>query len=119
LQELLDPRVRGEQLQRFILSFLFMHQVVLNQRGLQPILDALHFSLTTITLPQFGDLPLTRISSSITTMRPADDVVLESAELTGMDAFEEVANIGDISRLQDSLKERLVEIVRRQTPEFA
>jgi hypothetical protein len=118
LQELLDPRVRGEQLQRFILSFLFMHQVVLNQRGLQPILDALHFSLTTITLPQFGDLPLTRISSSITTMRPADDVVLESAELTGMDAFEEVANVGDISRLQDSLKERLVEIVRRQTPEL-
>jgi len=119
LQELLDPRVRGEQLQRFILSYLFMHEIVINQKGLQPILDALHFSLTTIKHPGFGELPMTRIASAITTMRPADDVVLESAELTGVDAFEEVVNLDDISRLQDSLKERLLEIVRHQTPAFA
>ena len=75
-------------------------------------------SITTTKLAQFGDLPITRIASSITTMRPADDVVLESAELTGMDAFEEVANADDTSRLQDSLKERLLEIVRQQTPEL-
>jgi len=119
LQELLDPRVRGEQLQRFILSYLFMHQVVLNQRGLQPILDALHFSITTIKTASFGELPITRIASRVTTMRPEDSVVLESAELTGMDAFEEVANVDDISRLPDSVKERLLEIVRQQAPEFA
>jgi hypothetical protein len=118
LQELLDPRVRGEQLQRFILSYLFMNQVVLNQRGLGPILEALHISLTTARIPQFGDLPLTRIASRITTMRPADDIVLESAELTGMDAFEEVVNVDDIARLDDSLKQRLLEVVRQQTPEM-
>ena len=119
LQELLDPRVRGEQLQRFILSYLFMHQIVTNQRGLLPIFEALHFSLTTVRLPQFGELPITRVASHITTMRPSDAVVLESAELTGMDAFEEIANVDDIARLQDSAKERLLEIVRLQTPEFA
>lgn len=118
LQELLDPRVRGEQLQRFILSYLFMHQVVTNQRGLHPILDALHFSVTTTKTPHFGDLPITRIASNVTTMRPADSVVLESAELTGMDAFEEVANVDDIARLEDSFKERLLEVVRQQTPEL-
>ena len=119
LQELLDPRVRGEQLQRFILSYLFMHQVVINQKGLQPILGALHFSITTIKLAQFGDLPITRIASRVTTARPTDAVVLESAELTGVDAFEEIVNVDDIGRLQDSLKERLLEIGRQQTPEFA
>ena len=118
LQEVLDPRVRGEQLQRFILSYLFMQQIVNNHRGLLPIFEALHFSLTTVRLPQFGDLPITRIASRITTMRPSDAVVLESAELTGMDAFEEVANVDDIARLEDSPKERLLEIVRQQTPEL-
>ena len=118
LQELLDPRVRGDQLQRFILSYLFMNQVVINQRALLPILDALHFSITTVKVPAFGDLPITRVASSITTMRPSDDVVLQSAELTGMDAFEEVANVGDIARLQDSIKERLLDLVRQQTPEL-
>jgi hypothetical protein len=118
LQELLDPRVRGEQLQKFILSYLFLQQIVTNQRGLLPIFEALHFSITTVRLPQFGELPITRIASDITTMRPSDTVVLESAELTGMDAFEEVANVDDIARLQDSPKERLLEIVRQQMPEF-
>jgi hypothetical protein len=118
LQDVLDPRVRGEQLQRFILSYLFMHQVVTNQQGLFPVLDALHFSITTTTAPQFGDLPITRIASSVTTSRPADDVVLESAEITGMDAFEEIANVDDITRLQDSFKERLLDVVRQQTPEL-
>jgi hypothetical protein len=118
LPELLDPRVRGEQLQRFILSYLFLHQIVTNQRGLLPIFEALHFSITTIKTPQFGDLPITRIASNITTMRPSDAVVLESAELTGMDAFEEVANVDDLARLKDSPKERLLEIVRQQIPEF-
>ena len=118
LPELLDPRVRGEQLQKFILSYLFMQQIVTNQRGLLPIFEALHFSLVTIKLPQFGDLPITRIASSITTMRPSDTVVLESAELTGMDAFEEIANVDDIARLPDAAKERLLEIVRQQMPEF-
>lgn len=118
LQELLDPRIRGEQLQRFILSYLFMHQVVSHQQGLLPILDALHFSVTTTKVPPFGELPITRIASHITTMRPSDAVVLESAELTGMDAFEEVANADDISGLKDSFKERLLEIVRQQTPEL-
>ena len=118
VQEVLDPRVRGEQLQKFILSYLFMQQIVTNQRGLVPIFEALHFSLTTIKSPPFGELPITRVSSNITTMRPSDAVVLESAELTGMDAFEEVANVEDIARLQDSPKERLLEIVRQQTPEL-
>ena len=118
LQEVLDPRVRGEQLQRFILSYLFMNLVVTNQRGLHPILDALHFSITTTKAPSFGDLPITRIASKVTTTRPSDAVVLESAELTGMDAFEEVANVDDIARLEDSFKERLLEVVRQQTPEL-
>ena len=118
LPELLDPRVRGEQLQRFILSYLFMQQVVTHQRGLTPVLDALHFSISTTRVAGFGELPITRIASGITTMRPSDDVVLESAELTGMDAFEEIANVNDIAQLRDSFKERLLEIVRQQTPEW-
>ena len=38
-------------------------------------------------------------------------------ELTGMDAFEEVVNVDDIPRLQDPLKERLLEIAKKHVPE--
>ena len=51
-------------------------------------------------------------------MRPADSVVIESAELTGMDAFEEVVKIADLSALRDPFRERLLETARQQAPDL-
>jgi hypothetical protein len=118
LAGLLDANVRGEQLQTFILSHLLLNQVTLNQRGLVHILEALHYTVTTVKAPESGDLPVTRIGVGISTSRPPDAVVAESAELTGMDAFEEVVNVQDISALPDPFKEQLLEIARRYVPEL-
>ncbi len=118
LQEVLDQKVRGDNLQRFILSYLIIHLVMKHRPGVVRILDGLHFPVTTSKAPEFGDLPMTRIGIGIATNRPADDVVVESAELTGMDAFEEVVNVEDLSRLRDPLKERLLDIARQQAPEL-
>ena len=117
LQEMLDQKVRGDELQRFILSYLIIHLVMKYRPGVMEILEGLHFPVTTGTSAEFGNLPMTRIGVGISTKRPPDSVVVESAELTGMDAFEEVVNVEDIARLPDPLKERLLEIVRLQTPE--
>ena len=118
LPDLLDPKARGEQLQMFILSHLILNAVVTHQRGVLSVLDALHFPIKTVKVPEFGDLPITRIGVPISTSRPSDTVVLESAELTGIDAFEEVANVEDIGRLPDPFKERLLEIARHHVPEL-
>jgi hypothetical protein len=37
---------------------------------------------------------------------------MESTEISGMDAFEEIVNIADITRLRDPLKEQLTELLR-------
>ena len=44
--------------------------------------------------------------------------MIQSAELTGMDAFEEVVKVEDIAGLPDPLKQRLLEIARQQAPEL-
>lgn len=119
LQELLDTKARSvDEVQRFVLSYLILHLVTTNEPGLVQIFEALHFPLTTSKSREFGELPITRIGIGISTTRPSDDVILESAELTGMDAFEELVNVDDITRLQDPLKERLLEIVRQHAPEL-
>ena len=118
LQEVLDQKLRGDELQRFIVSYLIIHLVMKHRPGVMQILEGLHFPVTSTTSPEFGDLPITRIGVGISTERPPDAVVVESAELTGMDAFEEVVNVEDISRLRDPLKERLIEIARQQAPEL-
>jgi hypothetical protein len=46
-------------------------------------------------------------------------VVVESAELTGIDAFEEIVNVDDIGRVADPVKERLMEIARQHVPALA
>ena len=119
LQELLDAKARSvEELQRFVLHYLVLHVATKSEKGLMQVFEALHFPLTTTKSPEFGELPITRIGIGISTSRPSDALVIESAELTGMDAFEEVVNVEDIARLPDPLKQRLQEIARQQAPEL-
>jgi len=119
LQELLDTKARSiDEVQRFVLSYLIINLATTNEPGLMQVFDALHFPLTTSKSREFGELPITRIGIGISTTRPSDAVILESAELTGMDAFEELVNVDDLARLKDPLKERLMEIARQQAPEL-
>jgi hypothetical protein len=119
LQELLNVKLRSnDEVFRFVLSYLILHVVTQSQPGLLQLLEALQFPLTTTKLPDLGDLPITRIGIPIATSRPSDAVVRETAELTGMDAFEEVVSVEDLSRLRHPLKERLVEIARQHVPEL-
>jgi hypothetical protein len=119
LPELLKAKLQtGDELARFVVSYLLLHVVTTNSPGLMSVFDALHFPITTTTLPEFGPLPITRIGVAISTTRPSDAVILQSAELTGMDAFEEVVNVQDLSQLRDPLKHRLMEIARQHAPEL-
>jgi len=119
LQDLLDAKARSvEELQRFVLYYLVMHLAATTDEGLLHVFEALHFPLTTSKVPQFGELPITRIGIGIATNRPSDALVIESAELTGMDVFEEVVRVEDIARLEDPLKTRLMDVARQQAPEL-
>jgi hypothetical protein len=101
-----------DELQQFLVHYLVMHVVATRQVGVAKILDALHFPLGARTAAEFGTLPLTTIASAITTVRPPDGVIIESTEISGTSAFEEVVNLDEIARLDDPLKRRLIELVR-------
>lgn len=113
LRELASSRNRNNnELKEFILHYLVMHVVITGQPGITQILDALHFPITSERLPESGELPITCISSSISTVRPPDEVIIENTEISGMDAFEEVVVLDDITNMRSLLKDKLIEIVR-------
>ena len=119
LPELLKTKLQtGDELGQLVVSYLLMHVVLSNSPGLVSVFDALHFPITTTTVPEFGPLPITRIGIAVSTTRPSDDVILQSAELTGVDAFEEVVNVQDLSNLRDPLKQRLLAIAKQHAPEL-
>ena len=111
LREVLDNGDRTtDDLQQLVLHYLMMHTVVTKQAGVTRILEALHFPLTVEYSPEFGDLPLTYISSTISTIRPPDAVLVESTEVSGMNVFEEIVQLEDVAKLRDPLKEQLLAI---------
>lgn len=116
LRELLRDKNRSaEDLKQCVLSYLVMHLIVTKQPGLTQMLEALHYPVSASErLPEFGSLPVTIISSAISTLRPPDQVIIDSTEMSGMDAFEEVVNMEDILKMGDPLKEQLVELGRNQ-----
>jgi hypothetical protein len=118
LLELLNTKMRStDETLKFVLSYLVLHVVLTNQPGLVALLEALRFPISTVKTPEFGDLPISRIGPPINTMRPADAVIVESADLSGMDAFEEVVRIEDLTRVTDPFRERLLEIAHQHLPE--
>lgn len=120
LLELLNTKMRSnEEVMKMLLSYLALHVVLTNQPGLLNIFEALHLPITTVKVPEFGDLPVTRIAASAVTTRPSDSVIVESAELTGMDAFEEVVDLDEISRMRDPMRETLLALARQHAPELA
>ena len=119
LPDLLKEKLRpGDELQLFVLSYLLMHVVTTNSPGLLNAFAALQFPITTHSAPEFPNLPITRISASVATTRPSDGVIVQSAELTGMDAFEEVVKVEELSGLRNPFKDRLLEIARQHAPEL-
>jgi len=110
-REVLHSRDRStDSLKQFVLHYLMMHSIIHNQPGLCRIMEALHFPLSIGRTEEFGDLPIAYVSSSVATVRPPDDVIIESTEVSGMNVFEEVVDIDDIARLRDPLKEQLLQL---------
>jgi hypothetical protein len=119
LRELLaDTSAPGHELAQSVLHTLVLHLVLSRQPGLGSLLEALRFPVTTGKLPGLGDLPITFLSSPLATSRPPDDVIIESTEVSGMDAFEELVNPADFVDLRDPLSTKLVELARTQAGEL-
>ena len=119
LPELLKSRLQtGDELTHFVLSYLLMHVVTTNSPGLMNVFDALHFPITSTTQPEFGPIPITRIGIPVSTTCPSDDMILQVADLTGIDAFEEVIAVQDLAELRDPLRTRLLDLARQQAPDL-
>jgi hypothetical protein len=100
------------ELPQFLLHALVIHIVLKYQPGLMNIFELLRFPSAAERFPGFGELPVTCISSAISTVRPPDDVIIESTEISGMDVFEEIVNLDDIRKLQDPLQARLLDLLK-------
>jgi hypothetical protein len=114
LRELISnhPRSSGDDLRLCVLHFLAMHMLTQRRPGIAPIFEALRFPLSSAPQQDLHGLPFVLVSSAISTVRPPDEVILQSTQLSGTFTFEEVVNLDDIATLSDPLRERVLGLVR-------
>ena len=114
LRELIGVPLRTDvtDLQACILHTLVMHLIMGRRPGVAGVLEALRFPVSSSQSEEFGHLPLTCISCPVSTMRPPDEVIIQSTEISGSMAFAEVVNLEDIARMSDPLRDHLLEIVK-------
>jgi|SRR5579872_279083 len=102
----------NDKLHAFVLHYVTLNCQVDRQTPLTNIFKALRYKLSVTTQPEFGELPLTCVSAPVFTVRPPDEVIIETTELTGSDAFEEVIDLESLAALKDPMKDSLVELAR-------
>lgn len=107
-QLLADPQRIDEEAARFVLHYSALSVAVAKQPGLSHIFNGLHFPLSLGRSPDFGELPVTYLTSSVPTLRPPDAVIMESTEISGRDVFEEVVDVDELRATGDPFKERLL-----------
>jgi hypothetical protein len=111
---LADPHRLDEETARFVLHYAVLHIIVSKQPSIGQMLDALRFGVSTLRWRECGELPITCVASSVPSIRPPDEVILESTEISGRDVFEEIVDVEAIQNLRDPFKERLLELIKGQ-----
>ncbi len=85
----------------------------MEQPGVLKIFEGLRFRLALEKSAAFSGLPVAILHAPIGTVRPDDDVILDSTELSGMDVFEEIAAVDDIVKIPDALRDQLVDLAKK------
>jgi hypothetical protein len=118
LRELLagDPGQMEHELIHALLQSLAMAVLHDHRPGLAGLFQDLRFPLQIQQLDGLGSLPILTLSAPLETHLPEDEVIIQNTQLTGIPSFEEVIHIADIQRLNDPIRQSLMEMVHSLSP---
>lgn len=100
------------ELQACLLHYLVLHIILSQEFGVAPILRALRFAVTVEFVEALGGLPMVYVAAPVSTRLPADEAIIQSTELSGASAFEEIIDPRSIERMSDPLRDSLVKLIQ-------
>lgn len=98
---------RPEYLRQFALNALVLQIVIQRHPGLTRLFQDLRFELKIETPPELKKLPVLTITSSLTSFRPADDLIGAATAFSGVPAFIELIDTEAMRQPADPLQVRL------------
>ena len=112
LRELVSQKSPSEDtLYNFAVHYSVLFFISQRSAAFSKILKGLRFPIASVTLPEFGQLPLVVAASEVTSRRPSDQLIVDSTEISGVNSFEEVIDLQALASLQDPLRSQVDELV--------
>jgi hypothetical protein len=102
---------KSEDVREFVIRCCLMQLMLTKYPGVANLLRALRWEVNTEKSPELGDLPLTTLTAPLKTLRPPDDIILDSTEMSGTSIFEEVVDVDKVALIQDRLVEKVESIM--------
>lgn len=103
--------VRQDYLRQFVVNALAL-QVILNRNpGVVKLFQDLRYELKCEKSPELKGLPIVTITSSLTSFRPADDLIAAATAFSGVPAFIELIDTAGITQRLDSLTAKIEALV--------
>lgn len=103
--------LRPEYLRQFVLNALVLRMLLSRNPGLAQLFQDLRFELKSETPPELKGLPVVTITSCLTSVRPADDLISAATAFSGVSAFIELIDLEAVRAPKDALKEQLEKLL--------
>jgi hypothetical protein len=104
--------VRPEYLRQFVVNALVLQSLLNRNPRLAELFRDLRFELKTETPAELKGLPIITFNSTISSFRPADNLISAAIAFSGIPAFIELASLDEISNPRDAMKEKLLEMLK-------
>ena len=103
--------LRQEDVRDFVIRACVMTLVLRRYAGIANLLSALRWEVNTEMSPELGGLPLTTLTAPFQSMRPPDNLIIKSTEMSGMSFFEEVVDVDAFAHVRDPLIQKVENLV--------
>lgn len=114
LRHTLSGKQQGdkESLRSFALRACLMSLLFSKQPGLTTLLEGLRYKVELRKSPELGEMRLVTISAPLTTIRPADEVLLMATGLSGRTVFQEIVDEERAMNLIDPFQQQIALTIR-------
>ena len=100
-----------ESVRAFVVRACVMHLLFSKQAGLSEVFEGLRYRVQVRKCQELGELPLVTVSAPVSTVRPADELILAATGLSGRAGFQEILDSAGAATISDPFEHQLKTIM--------
>lgn len=103
--------VRPDELRQTVINALMLQLLLSRFPGMGQLFGDLRFEIATDQLPEFPGLPITTVTTCLTSFRPADELVANVTAFSGVPSFIELIDVETVRNPRDILRDKLAGVL--------